>query len=189
MAVLRTKNQNYLASGSDVGCCRTVVWDPVTWQPKHVMLAHQAAVTGIVDLQDDVHFVSTGYDRKLNIYSLEQGRVVYTAPPTDCPMTAILVNKTASKLVGCGLDKAIYVWQINRDYRLRAESVVLERKIQNNTTISSIVASQLLPELVVIVTKDCKVKLVNIDKGESYKTVPLGDDSDSSAYPLEICLI
>lgn len=118
LAVIRTKAQNYLVSGSDVGCCKTVVWDPVTWQPKHIFVAHQAAVTGLVDLQDDGQFLSAGYDRKLNIYNLEQGRVVQAAL-TDCPMTSILTNKTASKLVGCGLDKAIYVWQIVRDYRLR----------------------------------------------------------------------
>lgn len=54
------------------------------------------------------------------------------------------------------------------------------------------VASQLLPELVVIATKDCKIKLVNIDKGESYKTVALGDEPEgslSTAYPLEICIV
>jgi len=80
LAVIRSGNQNYLVSGSDAGCSRVVVWDPVTWQPRHVFGGHTAAVTGIVDLQDGVHFVSAGYDKKLNIYSLEQGKLVYEAP-------------------------------------------------------------------------------------------------------------
>lgn len=33
-------------------------------------------------------------------------------------------------------------------------------------------ASQILPELLVITTKDNKIKLVNIAKGESYKSIP-----------------
>ncbi len=35
-------------------------------------------------------------------------------------MTALLVNKSGSKLVACGLDKAIYVWEIVRNYQLKA---------------------------------------------------------------------
>lgn len=60
-------------------------------------------------------------------------------------MTALLVNKSGSKLVACGLDKAIYVWEIVRNYQLKAQNIILERKIQNNSTISAIVASQILP--------------------------------------------
>ncbi len=82
MAVIRTRNQNYLVSGADVGCCRVIVWDPVTWQPKYIFNSHNAAVTGIVDLQDDTHILSTGYDKRMNIYSIgvDEGRLVHTAP-------------------------------------------------------------------------------------------------------------
>ena len=41
----------------------------------------------------------------------------------------------------------------------------LEREIQNNTMICSIVSSVLNPDLVFLGTKDGKVKLINIDKG------------------------
>jgi hypothetical protein len=37
--------------------------------------------------------------------------------------------------------------------------------MQNNATICGVVASQILPELIVMTTKDGKIKLVNIDKG------------------------
>jgi hypothetical protein len=69
---LRTKNQNYLVSGSDVGCCRVIVWDPVTWQPKHIFSGnHYAAISGLVDLQDDSHILSVGYDKRMNIYGVD----------------------------------------------------------------------------------------------------------------------
>jgi hypothetical protein len=68
--------------------------------------------------------------------------------------------------------------------------------MQNNSTISAMVVSQILPELVVIVTKDSKIKLVNIDKGESYKSIAFnntGDDSglgtQATGYPLEMTII
>jgi hypothetical protein len=63
--------------------------------------------------------------------------------------------------------------------------------MQNNATISALVVSQILPELVVIVTKDNKIKLVNIDKGESYKSIAFstGDDTASQAYPLEMTIL
>lgn len=59
--------------------------------------------------------------------------------------------------------------------------------------------SQVLPELVIIATKDSKIKLVNIDKGESYKSIPftsngLIDDGSigtplNLVYPLEMTII
>lgn len=79
-----------------------------------MLYAHTAAVTGIVDLQDDNYFLSSGYDRKINVYSFDQGKVVFTTQ-TECPIISMLTNKTGSKLVGSGLDKALYVWQIVRD--------------------------------------------------------------------------
>jgi WD40 repeat protein len=52
LAVAHIKNKNYLVSGSDVGCCKVIVWDPVTWQLLFAFNSHQTAVTGIVDLLD-----------------------------------------------------------------------------------------------------------------------------------------
>jgi len=46
----------------------------------------------------------------------------------------------------------------------------LERIIQNNTMICSILTSILQPDIVFLGTKDGKVKFINIDKGELYKT-------------------
>lgn len=82
--------------------------------------------------------------------------------PCESPITGLIKNKNASRLIASCLDKALYIWQIVRDYKLKAESVVLERKIQNNCKISGMVSSQILPELIVISTQDAKIKLVNI---------------------------
>jgi WD40 repeat protein len=125
LALARSKNQNLLVSGADVGCGRVIVWDPVVWTPRVVLGGHTAAVTGIVDLQDDVHILSAGYDKKLNVYSLDQGKQVFSAPESDSKITALAINKTGTKVIGCGLEKDLYVWGVQRDYRLKTENIVL----------------------------------------------------------------
>jgi WD40 repeat protein len=119
LAIARFKNQNLLVSGGDVGCGKVIAWDPVAWMPKAVLGGHTTAVTGIVDLQDDTHILSAGYDKKLNVYSLEQGKQVFSAPQSESPITALAINKTGNKVIGCGLEKALYVWGVVRDYRLK----------------------------------------------------------------------
>ena len=44
----------------------------------------------------------------------------------------------------------------------------MEREIQNNTMICSIVASIVQADLVFLGTKDGKIKLLNIDRGDAY---------------------
>lgn len=46
------RNQSFLASGSDHGCCCLILWDTKTWTIASRIQAHSAAVTSIVDLQD-----------------------------------------------------------------------------------------------------------------------------------------
>ena len=124
MAVVRSGNQNYLVSGSDAGCSLVVVWDPVTWQPRHVFSSHSAAVTGIVDLQDGVHFMSAGYDKKLNVFSLEQGKLVYEAPLSESPITGLVINKNGSRIVASSLHKTLNVYRVVRDGRMRVENLI-----------------------------------------------------------------
>ena len=33
LAMVRVKNQMYLASGSDIGCSKIILWDTTSWQP------------------------------------------------------------------------------------------------------------------------------------------------------------
>jgi hypothetical protein len=33
LALVKIKGQIYLASGSDIGCSKIILWDPISWQP------------------------------------------------------------------------------------------------------------------------------------------------------------
>lgn len=33
LALVKVKGQTYLASGSDIGCSKIIIWDTNTWQP------------------------------------------------------------------------------------------------------------------------------------------------------------
>lgn len=52
----------------------------------------------------------------------------------------------------------------------------MERKIQNDVLICSMVASALQNDLVVLGTKDGKIKMINVEKGEAYKTIVCGEN-------------
>lgn len=114
LALVRIRGQIYLASGSDIGCNKIIIWDTNSWQALDKFDSHKAAVTAIVDLQDDTHILSGGYDKKINVYNLEQGRFLYNLPANQTPVTGAIINKTASRVITCGLDKALNVWQVSR---------------------------------------------------------------------------
>jgi hypothetical protein len=56
------------------------------------------------------------------------------------------------------------VWQVSRNNG-KVETLFLERKIQNDVLICSMVASALQNDLVVLGTKDGKIKMINVEKG------------------------
>ena len=176
LAILKMRGQEYLASGADHGCSKILIWNPSTWQVSQRHENHVAAVTTIVDLKDNCHFLSGGYDKRINVYSFEQARMVYNLPANQTSVAGAVINRNGSRVVTCGLDKSLNVWQISRTDG-RVDSLFLERKIQNNVLICSIAASTMVDELVVIGTKDGKIKMINIDKGESYKTIQSGDNN------------
>lgn len=72
-------------------------------------------MTAILDLRDDTHILSGSYDKKINIYNCEQGRFMYTLPANQTPVTGAIVTKNGSKVITCGLDKILNVWQVSRD--------------------------------------------------------------------------
>ena len=67
---IKLKNEMVLASGSDHGCNSVVLWDTSIWKPIDRFDNHEAAISAIVDLQDNCHILSTGYDKKVNVYDL-----------------------------------------------------------------------------------------------------------------------
>jgi WD40 repeat protein len=115
LALIRVKGQTYLASGSDIGCNKIIIWDIASWQPLDKFENHKAAVTAIVDLQDDTHILSGSYDKKINVYNVEQGRFLYNLPANQTSVTGAIINKAANRVITCGLDKALNVWQVSRN--------------------------------------------------------------------------
>jgi WD40 repeat protein len=164
--------KKYLASGSDHGCSSIVLWDTSTWNMRMRIESHRAAVTGIVDLQDGRGLVSGSYDKTINVYSLaNDGKLAYNLPANKTSVTALLLNCNASKMISCGLDDTLSIWQLVRGNSGAVETMFLERIIQNNTMVCSLVASALRPELVLLGAKDGKVKVIDIDRGQAGKSL------------------
>jgi WD40 repeat protein len=115
-------------------------------------------------LQDNTHILSGSYDKKINVYNFEQGRFVYNLPANQTSVTGAIINRAGTKVITCGLDKALNVWQISKNNG-KVETLFLERKIQNDVLICSMVASSFQNEFVVVGTKDGKIKMINIEKG------------------------
>lgn len=67
------------------------------------------------------------------------------------------------------------VWQVSRTNG-KVDTLFLERKIQNNVLICSMIPSAWQNDLVVIGTKDGKIKMINVEKGESYKTISCSEN-------------
>jgi len=84
-------------------------------------------------------------------------------------VTAILLNCSGDKMISCGLDNIISVWQVVRGSNRIVETMFLKNIIENNTTICSIMTSILEPDIVVVGTKDGQVKLINTNETEPYK--------------------
>lgn len=114
LSILRFRGQEYLASGADHGCSRILVWNPFNWQVIQKYDNHVAAVTAIVDLKDNCHFLSGGYDKRLNVFSLEQSKLAFSLPSNQALVAGAVANKSGSRVVTCGLDKSLNVWQVIR---------------------------------------------------------------------------
>lgn len=102
----------------------------------------------------------------MNIYDMNnEGRQRFNLPANRASVTAILLNCNGNKLITCGLDNSLNVLQVMRSVNREVDTMFVEREIQNDTMICSIVASVINPDLVFLGTKDGKVKLINIDRG------------------------
>lgn len=97
--------------------------------------------------------------------------MLFNLPVNKSSVTALLLNANGNKLVSCGLDDSLNVWQVVRGSGRAVETLYLERIIKNNTMICSLTASVLQPDLILLGAKDGKIKLINIDRGEAYKTI------------------
>lgn len=115
LAMVNFEGRKLLASGSDHTCSSIILWDTDLWTPKLKLEGHKAAVTCILDLGDGVHIASGSYDKKINIYNLAQGKVSYNLPTNKSSVAGILLSARGTKMVSCGLDNSLNVWQIARN--------------------------------------------------------------------------
>lgn len=115
LALVSHNGKKYLASGSDHGCSSIILWDLSTWSIRMKMEYHKAAVTAIVDLQDNRSLISGSYDKTINVYNLnDEGKMLFNLPANRASVTAVLMNCNGNKLITCGLDDTVSVHQIMR---------------------------------------------------------------------------
>lgn len=128
LALVNNNGKRYLASGSDHGCSSIVLWDINTWNIRMKMEYHKAAVTAIVDLQDNRSLISGSYDKSINVYNLnDEGKMLFNLPANRASVTAVLMNCKGNKLITCGLDDTINVHQIMRNTNGQVDTMFLER--------------------------------------------------------------
>jgi WD40 repeat protein len=95
-----------------------------------------------VDLGDNRSLVSGSYDKTINVYNINsEGKILYNLPVNKTSVTAILLNCSGDKMISCGLDNIISVWQVVRGNNRIVETMFLKNIIENNTTICSIITS------------------------------------------------
>ena len=104
-----------MASGSDHGDNSIIIWDTTTWSIKAKIKAHTAAVTSIVDLCDGQTLVSGSYDKKINVYNYKRSSLLFSLPNNKSSVTSMLLNAARNKLISCGFDSMMFVWNIVRD--------------------------------------------------------------------------
>lgn len=67
------KDTSSLLSGGDVGCCRVIGWEINQLNNQNSMSIfsrkHLAAVTSILDLQDNKHVMSGSFDSQVHVYN------------------------------------------------------------------------------------------------------------------------
>lgn len=102
-----------MASGSDHGCSTILLWELPSLTLRHRLEGHKAAVTSIVDLLDGQHIVSGSYDKKINVYNMKNGKTVQSVA-NKASVTGIVLNNTAEKMISCGLDNTLSVWNVIR---------------------------------------------------------------------------
>lgn len=126
LALVVNNGRKYLASGSDHGCCSIILWDTTTWNMRMRIEGHRAAVTSILDLQDNRSLISGSYDKTINVYNLNsEGKNLFSLPINKTSVTALLLNSSGNKLVSCGLDDSLNVWQVVRGASRVVETLFL----------------------------------------------------------------
>ena len=81
---------------------------------------HRAAITSIIDLKDGINFISGSYDKKINVFSFQENKFVYNVPTNKSSVSGMIINANGNKLVSCGLDSILNIWQIVRTSQIQS---------------------------------------------------------------------
>jgi WD40 repeat protein len=82
-------------------------------------------VTCILDLGDGCHIASGSYDKKINIYNMHQNKVAYNLPTNKSSVTGMILSGQGSKMISCGLDNSLNIWQIVRNRQNYVDTMFL----------------------------------------------------------------
>lgn len=153
-------SQTYLASGSDHGCSCLILWDTKSWTIGTRIQAHNAALTCILDLEDNQHLLTGSYDKKINLFNHHRGEVV-SSYNNKSGITCMVLTSDRQRVVSSGLESTLNIWAIVS----KINGIGLEqiKVINNNAMICIMEASLLRPEIVLVAGRDGKLKMINLD--------------------------
>lgn len=69
--------------------------------------------------------MSGSYDKKINIYNLSQNKLSFNLSKNKSSVTGIVMSARGSRMVSCGLDNTLNVWQVIRNNQGIVESMFL----------------------------------------------------------------
>ena len=75
---------------------------------------HTAAISGILDLEDGVHLLTTGYDKKIYVLDYIRGEVVFCCNNYNAAIVGVAMTSDNNSIVVTMLDRTIGVLAINR---------------------------------------------------------------------------
>lgn len=81
-----------------------IIWEPSSWKPLDKYDNHKAAISSLIDLKDSCHLMSTGYDKVINVYNLEEGKLRFTLGE-QMPIIGGVLNKSGTRVCTANLNK------------------------------------------------------------------------------------
>lgn len=173
-------NGEFIGSGGDIGCCQLMLWRVKGEELYHNFSSHHsAAITSILDLNDNKHFISGSFDCNLNIYNISKKQVIKSTS-TSHKITFLSKCNSQDKtktdqILSGNLNSQICVWKVNKNTFNTITGIVLLRCINIGTYPYSVVGwGGESGEEVLVVGKDDWVRVIDIGKGSVEKGTKIG---------------
>ena len=143
-----------LISGSDIGCCKVILWD---FEKQHcdnfinpLPMKHTAAVTSIVSLGDGKYALSGGFDCKVNLYNCQTRELVCSSDTGDKITDMVIFSKgdddfcgkNRRKLAIGHLHNTVALWEIYKNTFNTITGMDKIKKIAIGTCPQSLCVSQ-----------------------------------------------